>query len=117
MQLAFLEYLKCPVTRSGLTIDVKKVSLKTYENKQQEFIEEAILWAEEDWFFPVVKGIPRLTVEALFEYEDFLKSALPDFEKRRSSLLQKFKVIITKAEAKNKRTKKSFAAEWSFFQL
>jgi 2-polyprenyl-3-methyl-5-hydroxy-6-metoxy-1,4-benzoquinol methylase len=115
MQLSFLNYLRCPVTRTPLTITIKKKGLKTYNNIEEEYVEEAVLWADKDWFYPVVGGIPRLTVEAMFEYESFLEKEIADFRQKKDHLLTHYKHIISKAGAKNRRTKKSFAEEWSFF--
>lgn len=115
MLLAFLDYIKCPVTRTDLKPDVKKTGRKVYEGKEEDYIEEAVLYAAEDWFYPVIKGIPRLTVEALFQYESFLREHVPDFDGKKATLVARYGQLIRKAEQKNKRTRKSFAREWSFY--
>lgn len=115
MLLPFLEYMKCPVTRTDLRIEVKKTGRKMYEGVEEDYIEEGILYATEDWFYPVVKGVPRLTVEALFEYESFLQEHVDGFAAKKNHLLQKYGQVIRKAEKKNIRTRKSFAREWSFY--
>ena len=115
MQEALLPLLRCPVTRSALTLKIIKQTEKVYNNETVVVIEEGVLYAEEDWFYPVVKGVPRLTVEAFIDHEMFLNSSVPDYAELKASLLKKFKALINYAVKKNKRTKKSFTREWSVY--
>lgn len=115
MQLSLTALLRCPVTKSELQLQVISRSFKQYHNEQQEVVEEGILFAAEDWFYPVIKGIPRLIVEAYADYEPFLRQHLPDYEQRRKLLERKYHGLIRYVTRKNKRTKASFAQEWSLY--
>jgi len=78
-------------------------------------ITEAILFADEDWFFPVTGGIPRLTVEAFLDYEDFFRRHLPDYATRRQQLELKYPGLIAYVKKKNKKTRETFSHEWSLY--
>ena len=88
---------------------------KSYEGGEQDVIENAILYAAEDWFYPVINGIPRLLVEASIDYAGFFEQHMPDFPARKEQLLRKYGPFIRSVAAKNKRTKQSFELEWSLF--
>lgn len=115
MQESLLVLLRCPVTKSDLQLQVIARGHKQYNGVQQEVIEEGILFAAEDWFYPVIKGIPRLIVEAYADYEPFLRQHLPDYEQRRQGLENKYHSFIRYVIKKNSRTKQSFAQEWGLF--
>ena len=74
-----------------------------------------MLYAAEDWFYPIIDGIPRMSVEAFIDHADFLKLHLPDYSQRRERLENKYPGLIRHVLKKNKRTKKSFSLEWSLF--
>ena len=67
------------------------------------------------WFYPVIKGIPRLTVEAFLDYKDFLRSANIDYQLLKNNLLKKYNALVKNAVSKNKRTKQSFTKEWAVY--
>ncbi len=115
MQESLLPFLRCPVTRTTLRLQVISTGMKWYNGTAHEIISEAILWADADWFYPVIKGIPRLLVEACIDYEFFLQKHIPDFAPMKNNLLLKYGLLINDATSKNKRTKQSFAQEWSVF--
>lgn len=95
-----LPFLRCPVTRSPLQLQVTGD-------------EEGILFADEDWFYPVTGGIPRLTVEAFLDYAAFFRLHLPDYPSRRQVLERKYPELLAYVTTKNRRTKESFSLEWS----
>jgi SAM-dependent methyltransferase len=70
------------------------------------------LYADEDWFYPIIDGIPRLIVEAFLDYEDFFRRHLPDYAARRSRLETGYTGFINYVRKKNRRTKASFSQEW-----
>ena len=115
MQEELIEILRCSVTRTRLSVRVISKSEKLFGNKTIEVISEAILFAEEDWFYPVIKGIPRLNVEAFIDYEEFLKNNIDDYQQRKQNLLKKYGELINHVLKKNKRTKESFSKEWSIY--
>jgi SAM-dependent methyltransferase/uncharacterized protein YbaR (Trm112 family) len=115
MQESILAYLRCPVTRSRLTVNIVKKAIKILDGEEIDVIKEAVLFASEGWFYPVVKGIPRLNVEAVCDYADFLRSAMPDYEERMLLLTEKHGALLALAQKKNRRTKESFAQEWAIY--
>jgi len=110
MDNRLVHYLCCPVTRSPLQL--KTIS---FSKERPDQVEEGILFASADWFYPVVGGIPRLQVEAFADHEDFFRRHLPDYAARRRSLEEKFPGLIAYVRKKNGATKKSFALEWSLY--
>jgi len=115
MQEELIEILRCPVTRSRLEIKIISKAKKIFGDKTVEVIDEAILFSQEDWFYPVIKGVPRLNVEAFIDYEDFLKNNVNDYPQRKRLLLKKYSELIKYVLKKNKRTKESFSKEWSVY--
>ena len=111
----YLSFLVCPVTRSEL--EFVKISSKTkrFSDGEKEIISEGILFAEKDWFYPIIGGIPRLLIESFLDFEEFLRNHLPDYQNRKENLLKAYPELIEQAIRKNRRTKKSFELEWSLF--
>jgi len=107
--------LRCPVTRSKLRLKAISRSLKNYNETEEDIVTEGILFADEDWFYPIINGIPRLIVESFIDYEDFFLKHLPDYRERRKKLFQKYEPLIDLVCEKNRRTKKSFSLEWQLF--
>jgi len=116
MQATLLPLLRCPVTKSQLQLQVISSSVKVYNNIEESIIEEGVLFASEDWFYPIIQGIPRLIVEAYVDYESFLRMHLPDYDQRAQQLTDKYRSLIKYVVRKNSRTKKSFAQEWQLFK-
>ena len=115
MQESLVELLRCPVTRSMLTINIIKKSKKLLDQQEVEVIDEAVLFATDSWFYPVIKGVPRLNVEAIIDHEDFLKLAVPDFAERKKKLIAKYAELLKMVQKKNRRTKESFTQEWALY--
>ena len=111
----YLSFLVCPVTRSELKFEKISNKTKKFSNGEKEIINEGILFAEKDWFYPVIDGIPRLLIESFLDFEDFLKKHQPDYQNRKEHLLKAYPELIEDAIKKNSRTKKSFELEWSLF--
>jgi SAM-dependent methyltransferase len=92
---------------------------KAFSDKGQEtmieVIDEAILFANEDWFYPVVGGIPRLAVEAFLDHSPFLSLHLADYPQRKRLLEEKYADLLRYVIKKNKRTRQSFSREWGLF--
>jgi 2-polyprenyl-3-methyl-5-hydroxy-6-metoxy-1,4-benzoquinol methylase/uncharacterized protein YbaR (Trm112 family) len=115
MQEELLPFLRCPVTRSFLRLQIISTAKKNYNGRETDIINEGILWADEDWFYPVINGIPRLLVESFIDYETFLQQHVPDYFFRKTNMQKKYAALINDVIKKNKRTKESFAKEWEFF--
>ncbi len=115
MQESLLPLLRCPVTRTALTLKITKKSYKVFNGESLEIIDEAVLYAEEDWVYPVIKGIPRLNVEAFLDHASFLNAAEDNYDTLKEKLLNKYQGLVSYAVKKNKRTKASFTKEWSVY--
>lgn len=115
MQESLLPLLRCPVTKSTLSLKIIKQVEDLYESGTADVIEEGVLYATEDWFYPVLKGIPRLNVESFLDYEDFLKNVVEDYEQLKQNILIKYGSLVKHVVKKNKRTKDSFAKEWAVY--
>jgi 2-polyprenyl-3-methyl-5-hydroxy-6-metoxy-1,4-benzoquinol methylase/uncharacterized protein YbaR (Trm112 family) len=114
MQVDHLQYYCCPITQQQLELTILKKSTKTLDGIEVEIIEEGILTSAV-CFYPIIKGIPRLIVEAVIDYRNFLQQHIEDFEVKEKALLNTYGNIINTAVKKNKRTKESFKFEWTFF--
>ena len=117
MDLSLLHLLRCPVTRSGLQIQVISKSRKQFQGKEREIIHEGILFAERDWFYPVINGVPRLIVEAFEDYADFFETHLHDYKIRINTLKQNYTELISYVVNKNRRTKESFSQDWNHYRI
>jgi uncharacterized protein YbaR (Trm112 family) len=85
MQESLIELLRCPVTRSPFTIKIIKKAIKILDNQEYDVIDEGVLFASHGWFYPVIRGIPKTNIEAINDYDDFLKVAIPDFAEERKN--------------------------------
>src|SRR6187431_1720817 len=110
----YLSLLVCPVTRSAFRIHTLSVKTKVFQEGQKEIINEGILFSN-DWFYPIIDGVPRLLIESFLDYEEFLKKNLIDYNKRREHLIKNYPDLIQQTIKKNRRTKKSFEMEWGMF--
>ncbi len=115
MQQSLVERLRCPVTRSRLTLTVIKKGKKMLDNREVDIIQEGILFAADDWFYPVINGIPRLNIDAVIEHAAFFQLVLPDYADRKEKILLKYGYLVGMIQKKNKRTRQSFTKEWSLY--
>jgi 2-polyprenyl-3-methyl-5-hydroxy-6-metoxy-1,4-benzoquinol methylase/uncharacterized protein YbaR (Trm112 family) len=111
----YLSFLVCPVTRSALRLHKISVKTKMFSGVEKEIIAEGILFADKDWFYPIINGVPRLLIESFLDHEEFLKTNLSDYENRKEYVLKNYSEVIQQAIKKNSRTKKSFEMEWGLF--
>ncbi len=114
MLIEHLQYYCCPITQENLELTILKKSTKTLDGIAFEIIEEGILTST-ICFYPIIKGIPRLIIEAIYDYRNFLQTHVEHFEKKEKLFFDTHKKIIDVAIQKNKKTKKSFKLEWKFF--
>ncbi len=115
MQESLIPLLRCPVTRTGLTAKGIKWTTKKLDGESIRVIDEALLYAEKDWVYPVIQGIPRLNIEAFLDHEKFFETAAVDYLAIKLNLLKNYSGLIKEVVKKNKRTKESFTKEWSVF--
>lgn len=111
----YLSLLVCPVTGSALRLEKLRVSNKLFNSGEKEIISEGLLFADRDWVYPIIDGVPRMLVESFIDYETFLEKNVKDFINRKKALLASHSLLIKEIVNKNKRTKKSFELEWGLF--
>jgi SAM-dependent methyltransferase/uncharacterized protein YbaR (Trm112 family) len=114
MQQELLQYLRCPITHQKFDLQIISTKEKIYNGISINIINEGILLAG-DFCYPIINGIPRLLVESIIDFEDFLKNHIEDFDNRKETILQQYKGLIDSAVKKNSYTKKSFKQEWNLF--
>jgi ubiquinone/menaquinone biosynthesis C-methylase UbiE/uncharacterized protein YbaR (Trm112 family) len=117
MKEDWLHFLRCPVSRMPLRLQVLETRTKDFESGEETIVWKGLLFGIEPFVFPILEGIPRLIVEAIIDYASFLKPHLPDYETRKSEIYSRFGGFMKKVEAKNAATKKSFSQEWSLYQF
>ena len=115
MLQSLVELLRCPVTRSRLTIVTIKEAKKELDGQIVDIIAEGILYADKDWFYPVINGVPRLMVESIIDYEGFLCKNISNFKELKRNIFSKYADLINLVYKKNYRTKQSFTQEWALF--
>jgi uncharacterized protein YbaR (Trm112 family) len=90
MQLQLLELLRCPVSKNKLEFTRISSFVKTYDSGEVEEIKEGLLISPEGFMFPVIDGIPRMIVEAIYDYAGFLETHMKEFSKARGKLEENF---------------------------
>ncbi len=116
MQQALLDFLRCPVSGNNLEIKIIDYRVKQYETTSIEEINNAILFSDSGFFFPVIDGIPRMQLESVLLFSDFFQKHMTDYEDRKKKLMVKYGRIITDCFKKNEATRKSFSFEWSLLK-
>jgi 2-polyprenyl-3-methyl-5-hydroxy-6-metoxy-1,4-benzoquinol methylase/uncharacterized protein YbaR (Trm112 family) len=114
MTTELLNVLRCPVSREPLKMEILKLGKKVYDGTEKEIIQDGILRST-DFIFPIIDGIPRLTVEAFLDYESFLRTHVVNFDAIKSKIESKYAGLLKFIIKKNRRTKKSFSQEWGLF--
>src|ERR1700761_5069788 len=100
MDIRLLPFLCCPVTRSSFQLRTIAGSENTPGHRGKAIISEGILFAAEDWFYPITGGIPRLNVEAFLDHEEFFRLHLADYLQRKQLLEQKYPGLIAAVKRK-----------------
>jgi ubiquinone/menaquinone biosynthesis C-methylase UbiE/uncharacterized protein YbaR (Trm112 family) len=116
MQYQLHEWLKCPVTKTPLKLQVLAEFEKKYQDGPVKEIKDGLLFSEAGFVFPIIDGIPRLLVESIYDYKDFLKQRFSDYTKARIYLENNYNDLLKTCICRNKKTKKTFEFEWSFLQ-
>jgi SAM-dependent methyltransferase/uncharacterized protein YbaR (Trm112 family) len=106
----------CPVCSHKPELQILSEGERIYDGGKIREINEAIIFSACGFFFPVVDGIPRLQVEAVYDYSTFLQKNMNDYELRLKNLTQKQNALLQYCVKKNKRSKASFEMEWGFLQ-
>lgn len=116
MQYGLLEFLRCPVTKKKLRFQLISEFEKEYDDKSETEINDGLLFSAAGFIFPVIDGIPRLLVESLYDYSEFLTKYVPGFIQIKNDLEKNYGELFRYCISKNKKTKASFAFEWSFLK-
>lgn len=111
----YLSFLVCPVTGSELRFEKISGKTKKFSNGDKEIIQDGILFGEKGWFYPIIDGVPRLLIESFLDYAEFLDKHLPDYQRRKETLLKTYPELINQTIKKNSKTKQSFELEWGLF--
>ncbi len=109
-----LPFLRCPVSKEPLQLNVIATGKKMYNGQEKEIITEGILRSS-DGMYPIIGGVPRLTVEACIDYSDFLMKHVKDFVSIKQKFETKYAGLLKFVLKKNKHTKQSFSLEWGIF--
>lgn len=116
MQQSWLDFLRCPVFRTPLRLEVIETRTWQFQQGARDIIWTGLLFSEGPFVYPVIQGIPRMIVEAYEDYAPFFQTHLPDYSSRKREIEQHFRLFIQKVKTKNARTKKSFSQEWNLYQ-
>ncbi|MBS4064112.1 MAG: hypothetical protein KGZ74_06105, partial [Chitinophagaceae bacterium] len=73
MQYELLRYLRCPVSKTELQFQLIEEFEKNYEGSTVREIKTGLLFSSLGFVFPVINGIPRMLVEAVYDYRSFLQ--------------------------------------------
>lgn len=112
---SLLDIIRCPVTRSKLQLQVISKRKKKFLNEEREIVWEGILYGDDNWFYPIINGIPRLIVEAFDDYQEFLSKHVTDYAQRKNFLEENNHRFLKYVRTKNAHTKASFAQEWGLY--
>ncbi|MCK9612098.1 MAG: methyltransferase domain-containing protein [Bacteroidales bacterium] len=113
MNYSLLEILRCPLSKTRMKFQLISGFEKTYQNKAVKEIKDGILYSETGLVFPVIDGIPRMLIEAFDDYETWFKEHMEDFWAVKAEIMKKHAGLVNHCIMKNRKTKKSFAFEWS----
>ncbi|HOY32800.1 MAG TPA: methyltransferase domain-containing protein [Bacteroidales bacterium] len=113
MEHSLLQILRCPLTKKELRLQVLSEFERKYGNRTIREIKDGVLFSDAGLIFPVIDGIPRMLIEAFEDYAAWFEQNYPDYETAKKDILQKYPGLIAHCLRKNRRTKKSFALEWS----
>lgn len=104
MQLRLMDFLCCPNCKQ----DLELIKLAVEDNE----ISEGILYCQNQHFFPIVRGIPRMLPSSIKENWDAIKEKIPQPTPEPIKILVEKQLLAKKTEAYDKRTKANFSEEW-----
>lgn len=114
MQKEYIKLFKCPISKTDLQIEIFKEAERDYGGVKVPIIKEGVLISEIGLLFPIIDGIPRMLMESIYDYKDFLQQHLTNYNTYLNKLEKDFSGLMKFCIKKNKKTKESFAFEWSF---
>jgi ubiquinone/menaquinone biosynthesis C-methylase UbiE/uncharacterized protein YbaR (Trm112 family) len=117
MQYELLKYLRCPVSKRPLKFELIEEFTRNYNEKSNAEVRTGILFSDLGFVFPIIEGIPRMLLESIYDYSDFLRQNIPDFDKVKRHLEKNYRFLLKDCLKKNYKTKKSFEFEWGFLNI
>jgi SAM-dependent methyltransferase len=114
MQTELLKFLTCPIEKTDLKFVLISEFEKEYSTQKVNEIKEGLLFSQMGFVFPIIDGIPRILLEAIYDYSDFIKKHFDGYEETKKHLELKYKGLLEYCLKKNNKTKISFEFEWSF---
>src|SRR5690349_1167312 len=117
MQYDFLDLLKCPITKTDLKFELISEFKKDYSNGDVREIYEGLLFSQTGFIFPIIEGIPRMLIESIYDYTEFLRRHLSNYNEIKNNLEKCFPSLLSYCSKKNEQTKKSFEFEWRFLNV
>ena len=109
MKRKLMEYLCCPVSMDELELQI----IEEYGENNE--VISGVLFSNSEMVYPIVKGVPRMKLESLLEFNDFLFQHVDDWKERLRKIQKRHGALIKDAQKKNISTSRSFGLEWSFF--
>src|SRR5690606_9861894 len=104
MKERLLQFLCCPHCREDLSLE----ALAASDNE----ILSGVLFCENDHFYPIIRGIPRMLPDAMAEHWPAIKDGSGDERlKQRKDLIDRIEASIG-SSAYDKRTHANFSNEW-----
>ena len=117
MQYELLDYLRCPITKTRFRLKVINEFNKSYANNTIKEIKDGLLYADSGFVFPIINGIPRILIESIYDYSDFLSMHILEFQEFKTKIETRFRGLLRYCVRKNKNSKSSFEFEWSFLNV
>lgn len=115
MQQEMLSYLRCPITRSKLTLTILTTAYKEFDGIKTQVIESALLTSQEGLVYPVIKFVPRLLPEAIVDNKSFYQQHVANYTDLHKKTFELYGDVIELCIKKNSKTKASFSQEWQVF--
>ena len=102
MQYELLAFLRCPVTGKELQFQLLEETKTAYGSVVVNDIVAGLLFSPAGFMFPVLQGVPRLLVEAVYDYRSFLEQHVADYQSRLIKLEQEYGSLLRRCATKNK---------------
>lgn len=115
MQKELLHYLRCPVSKEKLTLQIISTAQKDFKGIKTDVIKEGLLFSPAGFIFPIINFIPRLLPGSLIDHRDFIVSHYHGYANDLHKLEKNYGDLIKATIAGSRRTKKSFSKEWSLY--
>jgi uncharacterized protein YbaR (Trm112 family) len=103
MQYELLKLLRCLLTKTQLRFELITEFTKHYSGGPVNEIRDGLLFSETGFVFPVIDGVPRMLIEAICDYEGFLKKHLASYENTRNFVEKNYRGVLEYCSRKNEK--------------